>query len=224
MRVALVARFGVDEGLVGRLLFLLIASCGGQSAESAQPIADAAVRPSATDDAAADHEDAASIVWPEASCSRQCPQALPMADSGCGDATFECEYGTDRSSACNLSAWCVSGSWQMGTAGPAGGIPCPTPDAGLGAGCPVAYATSKGRSCASNRLTCDYPEGRCVCTNGVWWCDDPGSLCPKPRPRVGTACPHETQICDYGFCGGYGAERIGCRCGAWELAPLTCGP
>jgi hypothetical protein len=87
-------------------------------------------------------------------------------------------------------------------------------------GCPTSAGTGM---CGENGAYCDYPTERCECSVGepptampYWHCEDPGSGCPVPRPRLGTPCTSGAAIilCDYGgncneITGGVDEECIG---------------
>ena len=153
------------------------------------------------------------------------PAACPTEPSGpCRTNGAVCEFGTDLALACDVVGVCDAGLLQL--VPPASGS-CPTEDAGTGPACP-GYERSVDGGVCSLGATCDYPEGRCRCTSGLtgisWDCVDPGAACPDVRPRLGTPCSSDGQVCNYGACtfrDTGGAET--CAGGIWAAtAPPEC--
>jgi hypothetical protein len=160
-----------------------------------------------------------------------CPPVAPNAKTSCSVAGLQCEYGTDPDLSCDDLATCSSGSWQSteGTAAQA----CPTPPA-TGA-CPATYAAAESAgTCSASGLACGYTQGRCDCavaTGGPpsvgtkptrWLCDDPGTSCPMPRPRVGSACTQSGLTCNYGACSIPDGVGLQCTGGLWQVSPVAC--
>jgi hypothetical protein len=86
-------------------------------------------------------------------------------------------------------------------------------------------------TCSPNDAYCDYPEGRCSCTNDLglptptptWACQDPSDpSCPLPRPHLGTACMQEGLSCDYGSCTVLGGSAQQCTGGVWVESNYAC--
>jgi hypothetical protein len=88
-----------------------------------------------------------------------------------------------------------------------------------------------GATCTTQGLTCHYSLGRCYCGfifgppqptvdggTSSWLCDDPGTGCPQPRPRVGSPCTQEGQTCQYLTCDF--AQQ--CTGGVWQAPPVGC--
>ena len=103
---------------------------------------------------------------------------------------------------------------------------CATSDASA---CPASFATvPRGASCDGGPAFCDYAEGRCQCApsagspSRTWSCQDPPPLCPRPRPRLGTACTQEGRVCAYGSCGSADSETEMCRGAVWVALALDC--
>jgi hypothetical protein len=163
--------------------------------------------------------------------STSCPATPPAESSPCGKGGLVCEYGNDFSPACDTLATCQEGRWHL-VPPQAGG--CPTPDPGVGPGCPSTYAgVTQGGICAPMGLQCSYPDGRCACTilggpvmldagAGTWHCAGGGRECPYPRPRIGTPCAPSGTVCDYGGCFLQGGTTITCQNGSWEETPTAC--
>ena len=157
--------------------------------------------------------------------TQRCPQDPPSARAPCDSPyTFECEYGDDYHSSCNLIAFCDTRRWKINAPLPAPSCPTlhPRPDPA----CPATYdaVPRDGGTCSPDLLSCEYPEGRCTCGgfwHGRWGCDDPGTACPRPRPHVGCACATEGQQCFYDVC----SSSLVCAHGMWVFRPPpTCDP
>ncbi len=167
-----------------------------------------------------------------------CPSAQPTAGGACSSENLVCEYGTSPVQDCDTVATCTGGAWQFAGHSP-GGLDC---DPAPASQCPSSFATvPRGSHCAPFGLYCDYPQGRCACSDtsfgptpadasaeAEWICQVPVSGCPEPRPRLGTACSQEGLDCDYGTCGVIpGGTAEACTNGIWveELTacPATAG-
>lgn len=82
---------------------------------------------------------------------------------------------------------------------------------------------------------CNYPQGRCACTEGggpvrvspdgglttFWACQDPTAGCPVPRAPLGSACTQNI-TCDYGSCDIPGGTAETCDGGVWKEALTPC--
>jgi hypothetical protein len=135
------------------------------------------------------------------------------------------------STGCDVIARCTSGRWEIQPPGP--GTACPTPNHGIGPGCPSSYPNANGK-CDHSGLECDYPDGRCACGTfggpvqfdagpGVWQCETHGQGCPVPRPRLGSACSlAESVVCDYGACFLPGGTTERCVGGVWQEELVAC--
>lgn len=166
-----------------------------------------------------------------------CPPSPPTAGTKCGGGNgiapqYECEYGSSSNRACNIVATCDdTGQWTLSSPAPGcGGKNPPT--------CPSTYASvPQGKSCSeSYPLDCLYPEGICSCTPGAggpvpldaaaaatWHCDVPSdSKCPKPRPKLGSACSTPNLLCDYGACIFPSGTAMRCTNGYWQLSDVPC--
>jgi hypothetical protein len=154
-----------------------------------------------------------------------------------------CEYGTSNVVVCDTLVVCaptkpsaltpagapslVGLGGQQQLIGPDAGNPsCGTSDASA---CPASFATvPRGASCDGGPAFCDYAEGRCQCApsagspSPTWSCQDPPTLCPRPRPRLGTACTQEGRVCAYGSCGSADSETQMCRGAVWVALALDC--
>ncbi len=148
-----------------------------------------------------------------------CPVSPPPLGGACLTLGLECEYGSDPNPACDQLVQCTSSGWQS-----AGG-----PTTCTGGTCPATYAqVPVGQSCVPTNLTCDYPEGTCICSLGTgpigtsphWICWPATSGCPSPRPRIGSPCGQPGLSCDYGACAG-GVE-LECKDGTWQQALTPC--
>jgi hypothetical protein len=118
----------------------------------------------------------------------------------------------------------VVGNWAVG--GPDGGALCQVPDQHL---CPASFDTvPRGADCTGEPAFCDYPQGRCRCASPAgsatptWSCQDPAPLCPRPRPRLGTACIKEGLVCAYGSCGALDSDIQICQQGQWSPIAIDC--
>jgi hypothetical protein len=150
-----------------------------------------------------------------------CPASPPDAGSMCG-APNVCEYGTSNIVDCDLIAACQQSVWLVSKPH-AGSASCQTPSQSA---CPAAFeAVVRGGGCDGGATFCDYPQGRCRCvgtlgsSNLVWSCQDPPAPCPRPRPRLGSACPQEGLVCVYDPCGLSGGGAQLCRTAVW--VPLS---
>jgi hypothetical protein len=176
-----------------------------------------------------------------------CPPSPPAAGQPCSSVSSTCEYGTSNVTVCDTIATCepdadagtpglnplpilVPGSflrqtWQL--IGPNGGdASCQT---SAQSGCPASFDTvPRGGDCDGGLPYCDYPQGRCQCavaagaTGPSWSCQDPAPPCPKPRPRLGSACTQEGLVCAYGPCGGTDSVTQVCRTAVWLPLGLDC--
>ena len=160
-----------------------------------------------------------------------CPSAAPNAKTACAVAGLQCEYGADPDLSCDDLATCSSGSWQL--TGGSSAQTCPTP-AASGA-CPATYSAAEtAGSCSASGTACGYPQGRCDCavaTGGPptvgtkatrWLCDNPGTGCPMPRPRVGSTCTQSGLTCNYGACSIPDGVGLACTGGLWQVSPVAC--
>jgi hypothetical protein len=165
-----------------------------------------------------------------------CPAAIPASGS-CSTPGLQCESGNDQDLTCDGYIVCTedpyesnSLKWSIvpGLVSP----PCPTSGAGIG-GCPSTYAeVISGQACSDNGLECGYPQGRCACTTPVslapvsdgpsWVCEQPGTGCPEPRPRLGTSCETPRQQCDYGSCTLPNGTALICQSGSWATLQTAC--
>jgi hypothetical protein len=131
---------------------------------------------------------------------------------------LQCEYGTNPEPSCNQLFLCLSGLWDA-----TGGSTCPVGT------CPMRFVdVHEGQACMPNGLDCAYLEGECNCTISVpagtgttstWHCFHPQG-CPEPRPRLGSACTQDGQMCDYGACTSGIAET--CMGGYWQWTTTPC--
>jgi hypothetical protein len=160
----------------------------------------------------------------DASPLSPCPNTLPLSGSSCAMPGLECEYGDDISYECDGIATCADGGWNSTPAAEAG---CPTLNVGTPPGCPSDFAKIvSGKSCPAQGLKCDYAVGDCLCSIPAlpvigplsWQCIPPAG-CPFPRPRLGTACGKDGQICDYATA--CGAANL-CEDGRWHVEVMAC--
>jgi hypothetical protein len=157
-----------------------------------------------------------------------CPALPPSGNMTCSPAGLECEYGANPNVDCNELYKCLAAGWTL--ASPKESCPplsaCPTNYDSISSGkvmCLAADAPPTGGD-----LTCVYPKGTCICSNGslpvsdgpYWTCIDATAKCPADRPRLGSACSDEGQSCDYGAC--EGGIAIACMDGYWQETYSTC--
>ena len=167
--------------------------------------------------------------------STLCPASAPTAGSKCtasGVGEYQCEYGSSTDRACNVVARCgSSGVWSITASDPNGcGVKNPPQ-------CPATYATVPvGKSCFDAYPSdCSYPEGQCTCAPSggpvpldaaaaaTWHCDIPSdSKCPRPRPKLGSACSTPDLSCDYGACTLPNGVGMACKQGMWVEVPVPC--
>jgi hypothetical protein len=153
-----------------------------------------------------------------------CPENAPTVGSLCTvpDQTT-CEYGLIQYDIdCDTVLQCQSGAWtKFSTFGTC------VPDGPNGAACPATFAdVPQGQDCAPAGTTCEYSAGVCTCSMSLggpirlgdggdpatWMCN-PGTGCPMPRPRLGTACSAGAETdCTYESCE-FGES---CSDGVWQ--------
>jgi hypothetical protein len=167
-----------------------------------------------------------------------CPSPPGPASGGaCMNAGLECEYGSNPVQSCDVVATCTQSQWQVvGPATSNTGSPSQTCSTAPGPGCPSTFASvPQGASCQNSTLECDYPQGRCACSEGggpiriapdggvaaFWACQSPASGCPVPRARLGSACT-QNLTCDYGSCSVPGGTAETCQGGVWKEAFTPC--
>jgi hypothetical protein len=121
----------------------------------------------------------------------------------------------------------MNGSWNFPPP-PPGLVAC---DPSAPITCPGTFASvPRGMTCSPNNSYCDYPQGRCTCTDNqglpqptpTWVCQDPAAGCPVPRAHLGTPCTQEGLDCDYGTCGVLGGSAQTCSNGIWVATPFAC--
>jgi hypothetical protein len=170
------------------------------------------------------------------------PQSPPLLHMPCTSGGVVCEYGTSHVVACDTLGVCTPlgpslnsppgvlpppGLGEMQLIAPDAGNPsCGTSDA---SGCPASFETvPRGANCDGGPAFCDYSQGRCQCApsagsaNPTWSCQDPAPPCPRPRPRLGSACTQEGLVCAYGSCGSADSETEMCRSAVWVSLALDC--
>jgi hypothetical protein len=163
-----------------------------------------------------------------------CPSAMPAAGTACSEATESCEYGDDPQITCDTVMTCDGMAWQKTQSPATTGCSKQNPS-----GCPATYAAvsgEMGQSCGP-MVSCYYAEARCSCEQicldacietfdggpnpNTWFCDVPSTTgCPIPRPRLGTACTGDMQLCDYGGC--EGNVTLQCQAGTWLAIQTEC--
>jgi hypothetical protein len=163
--------------------------------------------------------------------SPYCPSSPPAQGSSCPKPNLWCEYGSDPNLACNITAQCVGGTWQVQK--PYG--QCPTPPNPNN--CPESFGSVPTGQLCGNLVgtTCEYPQGFCGCAvpsggpypedaSAVarWVCDSPTPGCPMPRPKLGTSCNQNGLQCDYSPCDLPSGASLVCQDGAWENQPYGC--
>lgn len=161
-----------------------------------------------------------------------CPAQPPAGGTKCSPPNLTCEYGSSANRACNTVATCSpAGTWTTQTPGLGCGVKNDVK-------CPMTYASvPQGTSCSDKYpLDCNYPEGMCSCTPGGggpapmdasaaarWYCDVPADpKCPKPRPKLGSACSVPEQLCDYGACIFPDGTAMMCTGGYWQPTDVPC--
>jgi hypothetical protein len=207
------------------------------------PIADGAVDASADAtgvDATGDAKEAGGDTGSEdagtdgGSWSPVCPVDAPTVGSACSLAGLQCEYPRSALYAdklqydvtCDILRACTSGAWASVSFG---GMTC-APDGPNSTMCPATLdKVLKGGTCPDNGLRCEYAAGVCSCAPnlggpvtrsdaGASWSCNPGSGCPMPRPRLGSACATAGQMCTYETCA---YEEI-CQEGIWQGEEEAC--
>jgi len=155
--------------------------------------------------------------------STGCPTSPPASSGACSDPGLKCEYGSNPNLGCNDLDVCTSSGWMNETPGET----CPPQS-----DCPGKYLGSMAQNqpCPMSDidLTCSYPQGTCICTDGSlpvaggpnWTCFPATSACPSPRPRLGTACDDPGTQCDYGSC--EGGIAMDCENGVWTEVFTPC--
>jgi hypothetical protein len=160
-----------------------------------------------------------------------CPDSAPTPGSMCVEYLGPyCEYGSSPNPDCNNAFTCTSGVWEKA---PSTGA-CPAP----GASCPSSYpgVDSMDPACSVDGLSCEFPQGFCVCSSDpgglpttggpVWSCRSPGKDCPAKRPLLGSSCSgpgdsnEQGPVCDYGSCSGGVSEQ--CTGWYWKLVETAC--
>jgi len=167
--------------------------------------------------------------------SPECPATAPIAGAACSIDGLQCEYPRLKylyqlqyDVACDIVVQCTGGTWGDVSITPTA---C-NPDSANSTACPAKFDDiQNGGSCpASDKgLRCEYAAGVCVCAAalggpvtvldaGVSWGCDPGSGCPMPRPRLGSACS-TGQTCTYETC----AFAESCaKSGVWQGVETAC--
>jgi hypothetical protein len=157
--------------------------------------------------------------------------ATPSAGAACSPTGLQCEYGTDPNVGCNTVEECKTGQGFQPVTFSATPKDCPTPTHATENKCPATYQlVPSGATCNDDGLECAYPEGICACTRGSgpitnvsnWACPSPANGCPKVRPHVGSPCPSNLQVCNYGECTYRGGVNLRCEGGAWIHIATTC--
>ncbi len=156
-----------------------------------------------------------------------CPTGEPPVGLLCSPNGLECEYGSNPDLGCNSLFECQKSVWTNAN-GP-NGMTCPINS------CPLTYdRITPGGHCDPAGSSCGYPAGTCSCgsegpieinidggfAGPTWHCMPATSVCPSPRPRLGTGCPSDGQFCNYGAC--VGGIAIQCTAGAWQEAFTAC--
>jgi hypothetical protein len=170
--------------------------------------------------------------WVELPIDCACPATAPAPNTPCTRLSVTCEYGSSPVAECDTIAQCnpplpgvamTGATWGDGTwmvSAPGGGPPCAAEPAG---GCPASGQPIQGMACDSPSLDCDYSDRRCECASGptpgavsTWRCTDPILAGPGcgPRARLGTPCPQDGVVCDYGSCEVAGGTAEVCQ-GIW---------
>jgi hypothetical protein len=155
---------------------------------------------------------------------------MPAMGDSCSREALECEYGSSAVPACDTVATCTKARWTLQA--PAPGDECPSTRSSK---CPASFAAaSLALHCDSLGMICDYPTGRCACTDGAgpvpldasaaarWHCQQPGANCPKPRPLLGSVCSSDGLSCDYGTCTVPEGSGEACADGLWQTSSFAC--
>jgi hypothetical protein len=184
-------------------LFALLAACSGSTPSGVQG------------DAGTDATGATVVDAPGDAPSGACPARPGIAGTPCdplGGAAAKCEYGGDAYGQCTTLVYCAAD-----TAGGPFTLRVNVPQPGCGtnpAACPSTFdGLVDGAACPLQSVgdSCTYAAGRCGCgpciADGGWqsrwkclrW-SEAGENCPAVRPRIGSACSQEGQVCDWGKC------------------------
>jgi hypothetical protein len=182
-------------------------------------------------------EDAmAPLDWQADSDASACSTFPPGQEAPCASEGSVCEYGSGVLVQCDVLATCTHAKWQITLPNP-GALGC---TAELSDACAPTLWTLPRGACAPLNLDCDYPEGRCECTQNLprtpgqpaaWKCAIPSSsssvvapfnFCPAVRPRLGTACQPDDVRCNYGACELQGGSLEVCQKGVWVEEPVDC--
>ena len=193
-------------------LLTLLAACGG----TVTGVGDGGLGDSGTGSPDAGR-DSPTGTGSDAPSGEGCPTSPPSQGASCPDTGLECEYGSNPNLSCDELIVCTASGWMD----QATGTTCaPESD------CPAKYLGSMTQSqpcpAAEEDLTCAYPQGTCICSEGslpevggpFWICIATTPTCPSPRPRLGTACSDPGTQCDYGSC--EGGTAIQCASGVWQ--------
>ena len=160
--------------------------------------------------------------------SSSCPVSLPSGGTPCSNEGLACEYGTSADPQCDSIAICGQGAWAVV---PASSCAPPAPQSICNAalGPPDSTMTMQCQSAGSVcEASLDGAYARCACVptgEGLaYQCllSSTDAACVYPRPRLGSGCPTEGVVCDYGACFALpGGARLRCVSGAWELDQST---
>jgi hypothetical protein len=201
---------------------------GGDGADAAPPDAES------RDDAAGPFDsgvaDGGARV--DAGSAAPCPKGPPATGASCAPEGLECEYGSSPVPTCDTVATCQKARWSLQA--PASGDDCPS---ARSSECPSTFGAASLEvvvHCDPFGLVCDYPTGRCACTDPAgpvpvdasaaarWHCQDPDADCPRPRPPLGSACTSDGLSCDYGSCTVTGGSAEKCADGLWQTNSFAC--
>jgi hypothetical protein len=219
------------------LLAAVLAACGGSSSTTggdsgADSGAVADSRPGKDSEVGTDSGSASDAAGSDAreSGSKGCPESSPTGGAHCSDVGLYCEYGTNQNLECNPLFQCTTKGWlAFGVFMCPPSSDCPTSYSSLSSGMPT--CPSSDAPGIAEDLICSFSQGTCLCSDSddgspppggpYWYCVPATAECPSPRPTIGSTCPTEGTMCNYGAC--QGGVDILCTGGVWqENQGFTC--
>ena len=179
------------------------------------------------------------LTKPDSGLPTVCPPSAPLPGSACPSRGLACEYGGEGPYlACSTVHTCIEGAWSSNGRG--GGEACVALPSENEAACPATFdGLGRGDACPDLHGACVYPEGKCACASCAapdgggaargWSCVPwpVATVCPTPRPRIGSACAVDGQACSYAtVCSAVntGLPNIECDNGLWRDVPVPQPP
>ncbi len=231
---------------VSLLVYLVsAAACGGATA-SVDDAGDDAGSGSQGDSGMAKQGDGGTLGDGNGTLGAGCPASAPAVGATCANPNLTCEYGgAGPHLRCSTIFHCQhqSSGANTWTGNPPGPDCVGTQGQNAGA-CPASFsALASASACplpSPGGGTCVYPEGLCECApcakadgggaDNLWSCKAwpvAPPPCPTPRPRAGSACTMEGELCSYGaVCTAVGFDQPDLKCvmGLWTDEPVAQPP